>query len=292
MAVSQEPRRRRFALPARGGEMAAIELGPEDRPIDIVFSHANGFNARTYRTILEPLAADLRILAIDLRGHGHTSLPTVTEGRIGWSDMRDDLLELLETLELKGVVLSGHSMGGSTSLLAAAEAPDRVRSLVLFEPVILKPEAIARAMKGEQFHGALIQGAEKRRTVFPDRETAFRAYHGRGAFKTWGDAMIRDYLADGLKDRPDGEVELACPPAWEANSYGAQGNDVWGALHRSRCPIRILKAEHGSSTSVDADQAAEIGPGRIEVEVIAGASHFLPMERPELVQDALRAATR
>ena len=69
--------------------------GPPERAVDIIFSHANGFNARTYRTILQPLAGDLRILAIDLRGHGASSLPTVIEGRQGWMEFRDDLLALL-----------------------------------------------------------------------------------------------------------------------------------------------------------------------------------------------------
>jgi len=74
-----EPRERTIPLPMRGGAMAALDLGPPDRPVDIVFSHANGFNGRTYRTILQPLAADLRILALDLRGHGASTLPAITQ---------------------------------------------------------------------------------------------------------------------------------------------------------------------------------------------------------------------
>ena len=54
--VGYEPRARRVALPARGGEMAVLDFGPPERPVDVVFSHAIGFNARTYRTILGPLA--------------------------------------------------------------------------------------------------------------------------------------------------------------------------------------------------------------------------------------------
>ncbi|HEV7386122.1 MAG TPA: alpha/beta hydrolase, partial [Phenylobacterium sp.] len=48
--VDPEPVLRTVALPARGGAMAALDFGPQDRPVDIVFSHANGFNGRTYRT--------------------------------------------------------------------------------------------------------------------------------------------------------------------------------------------------------------------------------------------------
>src|SRR5512141_1854831 len=106
--VSEEPRQRMIELPGRGGAMAALEFGPADRPVDIVFSHANGFNGRTYRSILKPLAAELRVLAIDLRGHGASRLPTVIEGRAGWFDFRDDLLALLAQVAEAPVVLGGH----------------------------------------------------------------------------------------------------------------------------------------------------------------------------------------
>ena len=277
-------------MPSRGGEVAALEFGPVDRPIDVVFSHANGFNARTYRTILAPLAGEMRILAIDLRGHGRTNLPLEMEGRFNWSDIRDDLRELLEILDLKGVILAGHSIGATTSLLAAALSPARVRELVLFEPVILAEDVIQWAMGGELLLGPMVDGALKRRRVFADRQTAWRAYHGRGAFKTWTDDMLSDYVADGLRDLPDGLVELACSPEWEASSYQAQGNDVWGALERSLCPIRIFKAEHASSCRMDARQALKIGNGRIEMTAVPDATHFLPMEHPDVVREALRAA--
>ena len=82
-AVFREPRRRMIAIdsPAGAGEMAALEFGPQDRAIDVVFVHANGFNAQTYSALLAPLAAGLRVLAIDQRGHGATRLAAEPEGR-------------------------------------------------------------------------------------------------------------------------------------------------------------------------------------------------------------------
>jgi pimeloyl-ACP methyl ester carboxylesterase len=124
-AVFREPRRRFFAIDSRAGsgEMAALDFGPEDRPFDVVFLHANGFNALTYRSILEPLGAGLRVLAPDQRGHGESRLEARPEGRRSWKDFRDDLIALLETLDQPPVVLSGHSMGATVSLLTAAARP-------------------------------------------------------------------------------------------------------------------------------------------------------------------------
>src|SRR3954463_13647492 len=96
----------RAELPSRGGAMAYLDFGPAERPVDVVFSHANGFNARTYRSMLEPLAGEMRILALDLRGHGASTLPTVIEGRAGWTELEADLLAFLGAVLDRPVVLA------------------------------------------------------------------------------------------------------------------------------------------------------------------------------------------
>ena len=277
-----------MVLPGRGpGEMAMLEFGDPARPVDLIFLHANGFNALTYRTILEPLAAGAHVLALDLRGHGRSTLETRTEGRRSWLDLRDDLLAFLETLDIADVVLAGHSMGGAVSVFAAADAPCRVRRLVLLDPVM--PPA------GLRFTAAnapmrLVDGALKRRAVFPRREAALETYRGRSAFKAWSTEMLRDYVTDGFLDLPTGEVTLACRPQWESSNFAAQDQDVWGAVPRTHCPIIILRAEFESTCWIDGGAEALTADRRISIETIARASHFLPMERPELCREALKAA--
>ena len=75
-----------------GSALAGRSWGDPTRPVDLIFVHANGFNGLTYRTLLEPLQADARILAPDLRGHGRTTLPIEPDDRPDWNDLRDDLV--------------------------------------------------------------------------------------------------------------------------------------------------------------------------------------------------------
>ena len=292
MSELAEPRLRdrRISLAGRGGDILGYELGPADRPIDLVFSHANGFNARTYRTILGPLSARWRILMVDMRGHGRTELPDEVEGRDSWLDLRDDLLALIEGEALSNVVLSGHSMGGCVSLLASAEAPAAVRSLVLFDPVIIPEDK--GPPKPEVLNSPLAVGARNRRAVFASKAAVVEAYRGRGAFRSWSEDMLVDYVADGFRDTADGQVTLACKPAWEASNFTSHGQDPYDAFARSVCPIRILRAEVGSTCRVDDQMARLTADGRIRIETVAGTSHFLPMERPDLVREALDAALR
>jgi pimeloyl-ACP methyl ester carboxylesterase len=285
-------RRRRLPLPGRGAgaELAGLDFGDPARPIDVIFLHANGFNAMTYRTVLAPLAKSLRILAVDQQGHGRSPQRVPAEGRADWLDLRDDLIALLDSLDGPPAVLSGHSMGGAVASLAAAERPQAVKALALFDPVIVRLEFIEAARgaaPGPRLDNSMAEGALRRRAVFESREAAFASYHGRGAFRTWPDAALTDYIADGFIERPDGSVTLSCTPAWEASNFGSALNDVWAALDTVRVPVRILRAESGSTCAVERAERFSPANPDFTVRTIAGASHFLPIERPELVRETL-----
>lgn len=287
-------RRRRIAIdsPTGDGVMAGIELGPLDQPIDLVFCHANGFNALTYRHLLSPVAdAGHRILAIDMRGHGLSQLEADPgDGHGSWLGYRDDLIGLLEVLEAPPRLVAGHSMGGTSGLLAAGLRPDLVQRLVLLDPVVM-PEGLAQSLGPEGFRNSpLAAGARRRRNQFDSREAALAAYLGRGAFRTWPAEVLADYLADGLVPSEAGGFKLACSPEWESANFAAHYHNPWESFFGSRCPVRILRAEEGSTCNI-MDRADElIATGRITVETIPGTSHFLPMEVPDLARAALLGA--
>src|SRR5207253_8065972 len=234
-----------------------------------------------YRSILAPLAGEMRIIAADQRGHGATSLATVTEGRTDWYEFRDDLLALLKALDLEQVVLSGHSMGGTASIMAAAAEPKRTRRLVLFDPVVLPP-GVARD-PAAMHHAPLVAGARRRRAVFPDRAAAVAAYIGRGGFRTWPDGMVADYVEGGFRDLPSGEVALTCDPEWEASNFTSHAHDTWAAIDVLSCPVDIYRAEDASTFQAGGREADLIAGGRFNFETVPGTTHFLPMERPALV---------
>ena len=282
---------RRLSLPVSNrwgdGRMRVLDFGDPERPVDLVFVHANGFNALTYRTLLAPLSGSLRIWAPDLRGHGATTLPAEAGGRRHWHDHRDDLVAVLDALDGPPVVLAGHSMGATSALLAAAERPDRIANLVLLDPVIWSRWVVAafRLPLLDRLAGRipLVRSARRRRAVFDSREQAMAAYLGRGAFRGWPERMLVDYLADGLVETPDG-LTLACDPAWEASNYAAQGHDPWRALKRLACPVRILKGETGSPCHLPPTPR---GLPHVTVEVVPGGTHFFPMLQADIARDAL-----
>ena len=296
-AKGPAPRRRTIAIESRGqtAALAALDFGDPARPIDVIFLHANGFNAMTYRSVLAPLAGTLRILAVDQQGHGRSAQRAVSEGRMDWHDLRDDLIGLLAALGGPPVVLAGHSMGGAVSILAAAERPTAVRGLALFDPVIVPREMViaARALtEPPHANNPLAQGARRRRAHFPSRAAAIESYTGRGAFKTWPAQALADYVEDGFRDRADGEVELSAAPDWESSNFSAHLNDIWAAMAGLRMPISILRAEIGSTCNLQTAEPYEAANPGFSVATIPGATHFLPLERPDLVAATLTEMAR
>ena len=135
-------------------------------------------------------------------------------------------------------------------------------------------------------------GALRRRTVFDSRQAAIDSWRGRGAFATWPEELLVDYAADGLIDQPDGTVRLACAGAWEASSYMAQGQDGVAILLAARHPVLAYRAERHSTCTVAPDDPRLATNPLVRVVEVEGPSHFLPMERPDLVRASLTQAAK
>jgi pimeloyl-ACP methyl ester carboxylesterase len=259
------------------------------------FAHANGFNALTYRSLLDGLANDVRLYASDLRGHGQTTLAANPKGMASWRIYRDDILRLLQELDGRPKILAGHSMGATASLMAAVVKPGWVTGLVLVEPVIMPPSylrwmAIMRTLGLIDRMFPMVAQAKRRRGIWPSRDAMFAAYRGKGAFRTWPEDVVRDYIDGGsLEYLDDKQVRLACTPGWEAANYRAGSPNIWRDLDKVRCPVTLIV---GSKRSTCPEQVIEMMLAQrpdIRVVRVPGASHFLPMEFPDIVRREMRA---
>jgi len=285
---------RRFALRSARGETAGIAFGPAGPP-DLVFLHATGFNALTCRTLLAPLGARWRVVALDLRGHGLSRLPADPARLDTLRVYVRDLLALWPHLvgDAPPPVLSGHSLGGLVSITAAAARRAVADRLVLVDPVLQPMRFIHRFQPVHvlQDRIALLPiaiGAARRRAGFPSKADAIAAYRGRSIFATWRDGFLDDYVEDGFA--PDGAgVSLTCTPAWEAASFAALRHDGAALLGRLRLPATLLKAETASTVRETEARLRRLKPD-LRIEHIAGTTHFLPMEQPDLVRQYLARA--
>jgi pimeloyl-ACP methyl ester carboxylesterase len=95
----------------------------------VLLIHSGGFTSRQWRKLAEQLAPRFRVLAPDLLGYGTEPWP------IGKPFHFHADVAYLERMLDEPAHVVGHSYGGLIAMQLALAAPDRVRSLALYEPV-------------------------------------------------------------------------------------------------------------------------------------------------------------
>ena len=329
------------------GDISGIAFGDPVTPVEMLFLHANGFNGLTYQSILEPFDGKLHAAALDLRGHGKTELLANPSKLTSWNRFRDDIIEAIAKCAPNGLILGGHSLGATTALTVAAEAPHLVHGLVLVEPVIPPGNMIKLAhvplLRRALRNTKIARNARNRsKTTWSSPESAETYMRECKIFSTWREPFLRDYLVDGLSFQPGEEpYALTCDPAWESAIFSSFACRPWRAFEllgyyhneyqrkldvlaqmsepeRARqkqsditetasnagmlkvdktriaksIPIVMLTAENNSTVVPGADKRIHAMRPDAVISRVPGTSHFLPMERPYVVRDALALTHR
>lgn len=276
--MTTQPDRLTISVP--DGAIAALAWPSPGRP-RLVAAHGNGFNAMSLKPLLASLAGRFDIIAVDLRGHGRTTLPADPRSHHGWDIYAEDILHVLARLDRPADLLAGHSMG-AVSLLLAAGRMDAPPALALIEPVVLPPAVYLAAHTPfwPLFHARIGLGERARRRAnhWATRDEVLARYASKPAMAAWAPGVLDAYLEDGLIDGSDG-WRLACDPAWEGANFEACRHDLMKAAARAGTRMHVLKAQHGS-TVVNARGLQRRGA---QITVMEGVSHLAPMEAPDRV---------
>jgi pimeloyl-ACP methyl ester carboxylesterase len=253
----------------------------------LFFAHPTGFLGAVWRPVIEALRArgfTRRVITFDQRGHGLSSKPDVG---YEWSRFVDDVAELVRELALDRCVGVGHSAGATTLACVAAREVGRFRRLVLVDPILFD-RRVDPFDDGPD--NALAARTRTRRLVWSSRAELFESFRSRPPYDTWTDVALASYVEAGTFERPDGEIELLCPGRIEAQIYrNAASMDAFACLRALTIPVVLVRGER--SDSFDARRAeralASLRDGRSLT--VSGASHYVPMEKPELVADLVLA---
>jgi len=214
------------------------------------WAHATGFNSKTYSPLLRDLVPHFDVFTWDMRGHGESRSAANPKTFRGWTTYYKDLVAVLDQAS-EPMWLAGHSIGATTSLAAAAQRPDKVKGLVLVEPVLLDPKQ-GFALRLANWFGfanriAMAAAAARRRASFPTHQDAFENYRNKKAFSTWSDEWLSSYVQHGFISTQNNQVELACPPSWESLTFQHTEPNAARWIRDPGCPIHILAAAKGST---------------------------------------------
>lgn len=272
-----------ITLPAAGLTMAARAWGPEDGA-PVLALHGWLDNAGTFDG-LAPLLPGLRLVAIDLPGHGRSDHRSADAPQ-HFIDYLPFVADALDGLGWERAHLMGHSMGGGVCAMFAGALPDRVDRLVLLEglgPLATRPEdAPATAGKAITQRRAL---HHKRPRVYETRDEA--AARLRAVNPGLTDAALAALTARSLVEHADGGWAYAHDLRLRGTSLMRMTEDlVLAFLGAIDAPTLVVKATNGlpfpeelARTRFEAVREARL----VEVE----GDHHVHLNHPERVAEAV-----
>lgn len=232
------------------------------------------------------LLPDCRLICPDLRGAGWSDAP-----RTGYSvtALAHDVIALIDAMGLDQVVLVGHDWGAKVGFRLCAIAPDRFSGFVALNtlhPWLGRAPLALHAWR--QWHTALIEYPVIGAWVL--RRTGIVPYLLRrwvGTTMRWSDEDLAGY-AERFTSAERARAGQALH--WQFVRHEIP-RMLRGAERRPTLtvPTTLLFGRADPTLSPDRLTVAERHVAQLRVELIDGAGHHLPEERPELVAAAVRA---
>jgi lipase len=234
--------------------------------------HCTLAHSGAWSGVMARLSDRLAMRAPDLPGHGRTDFDP---DRLPQAQALADALALPPADRPAHVI--GHSFGGTVALRLAVEAPERVASLTLVDPVLFAllaetdPEAYAAEMAQADPARACMAAGD-----WEGAADAFLARWGTGAPPT---PTQRAAMVAGMPFVWRSEPEIALP---ETATIKA------ASLRRITVPTLVITgAASPPSIGAIAEGLAQVMPDVRRVE-IPGAGHMVPITHPAEVSAAIR----
>jgi pimeloyl-ACP methyl ester carboxylesterase len=263
--------------------------GPERGPV-VVFCHANGFAARSYAPMLAALAAQVRVLAMDLRGHGESTAPQPPyAGRVALDLLALDFAAVVDhaAARFPGAAIHGaaHSLGALLPIQDLLRGRSRLKRAVLLEAAVFPPQGHEVHAEAEKLNSDRSVRIPRRRSVFATPEMLGLSLSGAPAFAGVSAEHLRLHCEATLRQEADGAYHLRCKPEIEGLLYGEVARaSQYNGLHEIAVPTLLVGADplHPGSTWVSRMQpfVQRRIPGSQSLTV-EGAGHLLPLEQPE-----------
>ena len=254
--------RQEFDVETAFGTVRAYRYGPTQGPPVVLLHGAQGSSANWHPQVAT-LGAHHPVYALDSIDDPGRSVQTApvqdTADGAAWIE------QTLAGLGLDGVHLVGMSYGGFLALAHAVHRPARLASVTLLDPGGLQKVPV-------KFYANLIAGALA--TMAP-RSTR---------------AWFADRLANAALVEPADQLApiMIAARHWRSGRTTAARPFTDDELRSIRVPVQLVVA--GRSSLLHPRQAvarAEALIPSVRAEIVPGAGHGLPLERPELVNQRI-----
>ncbi len=253
----------------RDGNSARIAYARAGRGVPVVLIHGVGLQGAVWQPQMEALRPDHHVIAVDMPGHGGSSLPPAHAGLAHYADA---ILALLDALGIARAHVVGHSMGALVATEFALAHPDRAASLVALNTVFCRTPEQRAAIEARV---AALDSLAR-----PDWSGTVGRWFGEPV-----PASLRDAAARTLA------LLSEINPVGYGRTYRLFARS--DAAHHDRLPRLAVPAlfatgEHDpNSTPAMSEAMARIAPGGRSV-VLPGERHMMALTDPDRVSRVLR----
>ncbi len=245
----------------------------------LIILHGLYGSSDNWHSIAKELSEKYTVYLPDQRNHGRSPHSEKHDFEV----MKNDLKEFADTLQLEKFYLMGHSMGGKTAMLFAADFPERIEALIIVDispksyrdEVEFSAETIDHASIIDALKELDIKNANTRKEVDKSLSQLIKS------------TRVRQFLLKNLERDKNGSFH------WIINlkSLGENLPLIMEGLPAARFnngagmsafPVLFLKGEKsGYIQDEDYTRIRQFFP-RAHIVTVPGAGHWLHAEEPEL----------
>ncbi len=249
-------------------EMAVCDRG--SGPV-VLLAHGFPFDHTTWQPQIDELSDVFRVIVPDLRGFGATA---ASDEVVTMEQMADDLAGLLDALGIdEPVHLGGLSMGGYIAWQFWRRHGDRLRSLLLCDTRAAADTPEAAAGRQKMAEHVLRFGTQGVAEMMLPKLFAQNTLQSRRE------------LVESVQQ----VIARSNPRAIAAAQRGmAARPDLTAALGEINLPALVVVGEHDMISPPDEMRAIAAALPQAELLLVPDAGHLAPLERPDVVNPALR----
>ena len=238
-----------------------------------------------FEEVIPQLAKNFTVYAIDLPGHGYSSIDT--KASYDEPYFRSAVIAFIEKLDLKEVTLAGESIGGVLALTVANKLPSRIKKVISSNPydydrkygdgvrrgnllanfvisqfAIPYVGGVVAAMENILFLGIILKGGLKNKRWIPLK-------------------LLKEFDRVGRR-KGYRHVERSTFAGWQSWS---KAKSLYSGV---KAPVKLIYGQHDWSTLAERENTAK-QLGEISISTVANTGHFAFVDNPQKMTEILLA---
>ncbi|PID15037.1 alpha/beta hydrolase [Sporosarcina sp. P34] len=237
----------------------------------LIFIHGVGLDHAMWQQQVNRLSANYRVITYDMLGHGGSSHPP---GPYSLSQFVVQLATLVNELKLTNVHLVGFSMGAMVAQSFAAKFPDKIRTLTIMNSV---------ANRTPEQRKAIAARVEKVKELGPQTtiEPAIQRWFNQD-FQEKNPKIINEVRHRLETNNADGYMAAY-------TLFATADEEVWQQLKDITVPSLVITGEYDVGSTPKMSRQIHEKLLNSELLIVPDTRHMLPVEKPEIVNQAIHS---